>query len=151
MLRLLVDLFEASYYPKQDYLVVDLDGARFLLKELPKKEQLEIVNEHHKNITPQMSFCLTTTDRNLLNELEERFQFFLFKESSDLNTREKMSLLKNSETEGIIILDDDGRSWSVLLESSSFQEQADDETAEVINHKSHYDYFRKKIESESLL
>lgn len=145
MLRLLVDLFEASYYPKEDYLVVDLDGARFLLKELPKKEQLEIVNEHPKNTTPQMSFCLTTADRNLLNELEERFQFFLFKESSDLNVREKISHLKNAENEGIIIMDDDGRSWSILLENLAPKELS--ERDEVAN----YDYFMQKLENESLL
>lgn len=113
----MVDLFEATYSEKMGQLVVDLDGARFILKELPKKEQLDITTENRRFLPLNMSFYLSTNDRDLLNDFEERFEFFLFKESYGSLVREKISRLTEGELEGIILFDDDGRSWSILYEA----------------------------------
>lgn len=149
MLRLLVDLFEASYVLKKDHFIVDLDGARFLLKELPKKEQLEIAKELNRQSSPLNSFCLTTNDRQLLSEIEERFQFFLFKEVSDLNPRERISRIRGNDkefsNEGIILFDDDGRSWSVMYED----QRSDDIIVNVNAPTSElYDHYLQKLNSE---
>lgn len=152
MLRLLVDLFEATYLLKNDHFIVDLDGARFLLKELPKKEQLEMAREVVKNSTPQMSFCLTTTDRQLLSEIEERFQFFLFKESSDLNTRERISRIQDAESEGVLLFDDDGRSWSIVLQhNASLENSKELSSTEGSRASDLYDHYRQKLDGEEYL
>ncbi len=114
ILRMMVDLFEATYFERNGQLMVDLDGTRFTLKELPKNDHMELRN----HFVPQMSFYLTTNDRDLLNDFKERFEFFLFKENHGHYVRERMSRVVDNEKEGIVLFDDDGRSWNIMYEAN---------------------------------
>lgn len=113
VLRMLVDLFEATYEDKDGDLNVFLDGLCFELKNLDVKEH---ARERRANVLS--SLVLSTNDRQELSELVERFQFFLFKEQSNEEIREKLLRLEDEGFEGFSLIDDDGRSWKFIYEVS---------------------------------
>ncbi len=116
ILKMLIDLFDAESIEHHAFIEVKVAGQLFYLKSMPDQ------GKHSPNV--QMSFCLSTYDRQDISDLEERFQFFIFKDQTSLIDavfREKISRVSQVGIDGVVIFDDDGRSWSVVYEKSIYQ------------------------------
>lgn len=116
--RFLIELFEAEVKEHVDFFEMRLLGQHFILKELPSS--LLSVDQA---LPLNQSFCLGTTDRQELSDLEERFQFFQFKENSRAEyakqtkpTKEKIQRIQDASNDGVLIFDDDGRSWTLMYD-----------------------------------
>ncbi len=116
ILKMLIDLFDAESIEHHAFIEVKVAGQLFYLKSMPDLGKY-IPHVH-------MSFCLSTFDRQEISDLEERFQFFIFKDQTSLLDtvfREKISRVSQAGIDGVVIFDDDGRSWSVVYEKSIYQ------------------------------
>lgn len=116
--RFLIELFEAEVKEHADFFEMRLLNQHFILKELPAA--LLTVD---LGLQLNQSFCLGTTDRQELSDLEERFQFFQFKENSRAEyarqskpTKEKIQRIQDATNDGVLIFDDDGRSWTLMYD-----------------------------------
>jgi hypothetical protein len=118
--RFLIELFEAELKEHADFFEMRLLNQHFILKELPNSS----LNDDFV-VQLNQSFCLGTTDRQELNDLEERFQFFQFKENSRAEyvrpiktSKEKIQRIQNTNSDGVLIFDDDGRSWTLMYDKT---------------------------------